>query len=134
MVSTNTKKNTQKTYIIVFIITLLIGLIVYFILHAFIKNYIPILVACSFSLITSFILYHSSKSIILKLNKANLAYKEDYIELYNLVEELSAKAKLPTPSIYIIESEQPNAFSCRNKTKKICNLHYNWTIRKIRLL
>ena len=43
--------------------------------------------------------------------KAKPIEKKDNPELYRIVENLCITAGLPLPKIYIIESEQPNAFA-----------------------
>ncbi|NMB92133.1 MAG: M48 family metalloprotease, partial [Parcubacteria group bacterium] len=60
----------------------------------------------------SFISYWNSDKIILSLAQAQGPItKEDNLELYRLVENLSITAGLPLPKIYIINDPAPNAFT-----------------------
>lgn len=53
-----------------------------------------------------------SKSIVMKMNHARKAQKEDYPMLFNIVEEVCLSARLKTiPEIYIIKENSPNAFA-----------------------
>lgn len=116
MVSNN-NKNIKKTSIIVLAIILFKTLIVFYILHKFVKLHLAIIIAISYSLITSFILYMFSTKIILSLNKTKLASKQDYIDLYSLLENISNQANISTPYLYIIQSDQPNSFATGKNPK-----------------
>lgn len=52
--------------------------------------------------------YWFSDSIVLKMYKAEPVTGG---ELYQMVEELAGRARLPMPKVYIIENPQPNAFA-----------------------
>lgn len=70
----------------------------------------------SFSVIYSFISYWFSANIALGLARAKPVKKEDYPELYNIVENLSISAGIPMPSVYVTSEGQINAFATgRNK-------------------
>jgi len=69
-------------------------------------------VAVAFSTITSVASYWFSDKIVLGLAGAKeVAKKEDYPELYRLLENLCIGAGLPMPKIYIINDQAPNAFA-----------------------
>jgi len=59
----------------------------------------------------SFSSYWWSDKVVLKMNDAQKVEKNDYPELYRLVENLCITSGLPQPEIYMIKSEQPNAFA-----------------------
>jgi len=59
----------------------------------------------------SFSSYFWSDKIALAISGAREVQKSDAPELYNLVENLSITAGLPTPRVYIIEDDSPNAFA-----------------------
>ncbi len=67
--------------------------------------------AVIFSIIMNFISYWYSDKIVLKLNRAIPLEKKDNPDLYNIVENLSITAGLPTPKIYLVQEAQPNAFA-----------------------
>jgi len=77
----------------------------------FLGNYIILWIAVVYSVSVSFLGYWYSDRIVLKMAKAKPIEKKDNPELYRIVENLCITAGLPLPKIYIIESEQPNAFA-----------------------
>ncbi|MFO7296922.1 MAG: zinc metalloprotease HtpX [Proteobacteria bacterium] len=58
----------------------------------------------------AFSLWNSDK-IVLRMHGAEEVDERTAPELYALVRELAAKAGLPMPRVYIMHSEQPNAFA-----------------------
>jgi heat shock protein HtpX len=79
---------------------------------------ISIIISITYTLIS----YYSSASIALFSVHAQLASKTAHKQLYDSVENMSLASGLPMPKIYIMESEQINAFaSGRNpKNAVIC--------------
>ena len=55
--------------------------------------------------------YYSGANIILKASGAKEVEKKDYPYLHNTVHGLSIAACIPTPKIYIIQEDSPNAFA-----------------------
>ena len=49
--------------------------------------------------------------LVLRLTRARPISREDEPELWRAVENLSLAAGLPTPKVYVIESQDPNAFA-----------------------
>ncbi|MFN7088312.1 MAG: M48 family metallopeptidase [Candidatus Paceibacteria bacterium] len=75
-------------------------------------------VAVIFSSLMAILSYWYSDKIVLKIAGAReVAKKEDYPELYRIVENLSITAGLPVPKIYIIEEQAPNAFATGRNPK-----------------
>ncbi len=68
-------------------------------------------IAVIFSVGMSFTSYWFSDSIVLRMANAVPVSKDDAKELYNIVENLAITAGLPTPKIYIINEQAPNAFA-----------------------
>jgi heat shock protein HtpX len=68
-------------------------------------------IAFIFSLIMNFGTYWFSDKIVLSLYRAKEVNRETAPKLYNLVEELSQKANLPMPRVYVIDDPTPNAFA-----------------------
>ena len=64
-----------------------------------------------FSVLMNIVSYWYSDKIALSLAKAHLATREQYFDLYTIVENLAITAGLPTPRIYVIEDPSPNAFA-----------------------
>jgi heat shock protein HtpX len=55
--------------------------------------------------------YFFSDRIVLKMHKAKPVSEIDAPRLYGMVRELSARAEIPVPRLYVIEAPEPNAFA-----------------------
>lgn len=75
------------------------------------QDQIILFIAVFFSIFTNIFSYWFSDKIVLKMSGAKKASKDTHRELYNLVENLSITAGLPTPKVYVIEESVPNAFA-----------------------
>ncbi|MEM7269508.1 MAG: M48 family metalloprotease, partial [Pseudomonadota bacterium] len=53
----------------------------------------------------------NSDKMALRMHNAEPVTRSEHPRLYDMVDQLSQNAGLPTPAIYIIHSEQPNAFA-----------------------
>jgi len=72
--------------------------------------------AIIFSLLMNVFSYWFSDKIALSVAGAKPVTREEYFDLYSVVENLSITAGLPMPKIYIIPDPAPNAFATgRNK-------------------
>ena len=69
------------------------------------------IVALSFAIIGNFVAYWYSDKLILKYYSAKELEISSETEIVKIVKEISIKAKIPTPSIYIINEKAPNAFA-----------------------
>ena len=67
--------------------------------------------AVFFSAVMSILSYWFSDKVVLSIAKAKPIEKKNNPELYRIVENLSIAAGLPTPKIYIIDEDAPNAFA-----------------------
>ena len=63
------------------------------------------------SLVMNFSSYWYSDTIVLKMYKAKKVDEKSAANLIKIIEELSKKAKIPVPSVFIIEDASPNAFA-----------------------
>lgn len=70
-----------------------------------------LVVAVFFSSFMSVLGYWYSDRIVLRMARAMPVDKNNARELYNVVENLTITAGLPTPRIYIINEQAPNAFA-----------------------
>ena len=68
-------------------------------------------IAVIFALVMNFVSYWWSDKIVLKMTGAKEAKREEYFDLYTLVENLAITAGLPKPKVYVIEDPAPNAFA-----------------------
>lgn len=69
------------------------------------------LIAFGFAVATNVFSYWNSDKMVLSMQGAKPVSAAGAPELYRMVEGLSRNAGIPTPKIYIIETEQPNAFA-----------------------
>jgi heat shock protein HtpX len=69
------------------------------------------LMALVFAAIMNFISYFFSDKIALAMYRAQPITREDLPRVYNIVERLAQKVGLPTPKVYLIPNDSPNAFA-----------------------
>src|SRR3989344_6579895 len=106
-------KNKIKSIIlmgIVMIFLIILGFIIASILdpgYFFIIMIISIIFSISYTIFS----YYNSASLALASVKAKPASRSEYPTFYNAVENMAIASGLPTPKIYIMESEQINAFA-----------------------
>ncbi len=62
--------------------------------------------------------YMTASSQVLAMAGAKEAKREEYPQLYGIVEELSIAARVPMPKVYIIHDPSPNAFATGIKPEK----------------
>ncbi len=73
-------------------------------------------IAIIFSVAMNIASYWYSDKIVLSISGAKEAVRNEYFDLYNVVENLSITAGLPMPKVFIINDSSPNAFATgRNK-------------------
>jgi heat shock protein HtpX len=62
-------------------------------------------------------LYWFSAPMALRASKAQPAGESEYPQLHEIVRDLSARANVPVPKLYIVPSDQPNAFATGRNPK-----------------
>ncbi len=107
---THKDSNIRKTWILISIFLIFIIGLGWVFSYQF-NSPIILLIAVIFSTLMSLTSYWYSDKIVLKMSKAKEINKQENLELYRLVENLSITAGLPLPKIYIIEEMAPNAFA-----------------------
>ncbi len=106
------KKNKMKSWLIIFCFLIFITLIIYYICMALDLGTMSIVIALLFSIISTFGSYFFSDKIVLSLNNARPATKEENLKLVNILDALMISSGLPAkPKLYIVEDLQPNAFA-----------------------
>ena len=106
------KTNKIKTGVIVAIFIIVITLIIYYICMAFDLGIMSIVIALAVSIISAWSSYFYSDKIILSLNGARPATPEEHKKLLNILDSLVVSAGLEhTPTLYVMEDAQPNAFA-----------------------
>ena len=108
----NVRKNKFESGIIVAIFIVVITLIVYYICHALNLGTMSIVIALIFSIASAWGSYYYSDKIVLSVNKARPATKEEDLKLVNILDALMVTSGLPVkPRLYVVEDAQPNAFA-----------------------
>lgn len=114
----NIKKNKIKSWFIVLLFLAFIAVIVYYICMALDLGELSIIIAMIFAIVSTWGSYYYSDKIVLKLNNARPATKEEDLKLVNILDSLVISAGLQEkPQLYVIEDAQPNAFATGRNPK-----------------
>ena len=106
------KKNKSESFFIVSIFIIVITLIIYYICNALDMGPISIVIALVFSISSAWSSYYFSDKIVLKLNNARPATREENLQLVNILDSLVVASGLnSTPALYVMDDPQPNAFA-----------------------
>jgi len=98
--------NTLKVILLLASLSGLLMLVGYFVARG--KG---VIIALIVSALMNFGSYWFSDSIVLGMYNAQAVTRGEAPVLYDAVESLSAKAKMPVPKLYVIPQETPNAFA-----------------------
>ncbi len=105
-------RNKIKTGVIISLYTIVVTLIIYYICYALDFGIYSIIFALIFSIASAWGSYYYSDRIILSLNGARPATEEENKKLINILDGLMVSSGLTSrPRLYIMESNQPNAFA-----------------------
>ena len=108
----NIKKNKLESGFIVGIFIIVITLIVYFICNALELGTFSIVIALIFSIATAWGSYYYSDKIVLSVNRARPATKEEDLKIVNILDALMVTSGLNSkPRLYVVDDPQPNAFA-----------------------
>lgn len=118
MILMDVRKNKRKTFLIVTVFFVIVALFIYFLsLWLFDNTTFAVILGVSFSIIASFTSYYNSDKIVLSLNKARVATKEEYRQLNDILEGLCLATGLPMPKLYVMEDNAMNAFATGRNPK-----------------
>ncbi len=98
--------NTFKTFLLLFLLTLF-----FLWVGAAIGGRAGMTFALVFAFLMNFFAYWFSDRVVLAMYRAKEVTEAEEPELYRIVRQLSQKAGLPMPRVYIIHADQPNAFA-----------------------
>lgn len=108
----NIRKNKIESGVIIGIFIIVITLIIYYICNALKLGSLSIIIALVFSIATAWGSYYYSDKIVLTMNRARPATKEEDLKLVNILDALMVSSGLPVkPRLYVVEDSQPNAFA-----------------------
>lgn len=106
------KKNKFKTGIIVAIFMAMITCIIYSLCYMFGYSEYALIFALIFSIISTIATYYNCDKIVLASVNARPATKDEDLQLTNILDDLIVASGVPVkPKLYVVESEQPNAFA-----------------------
>lgn len=74
-------------------------------------NPLMLYVAIVVAVCTNFYAYWASDKLVLSMNHARPATREEFFDLYTVTENLAMTAGLPKPKLYVIDDPAPNAFA-----------------------
>jgi len=113
---THKDSNIRKTWLLMTVFLVLIVFIGW--LFGYVDNSPEILYfAVLLSLFTNFFAYWYSDKVALAMSGAKPASRETHLELFRIIENLSITAGLPMPRVYVIHSNQINAFATGRNPK-----------------
>lgn len=106
------KTNKVKTSLIFMIFPIMIFIIIYTLYSVYNFSYLFVVIAMLVSIISMIASYYNCDKIILASVKARPATKEEDLQLTNILEALMLTTGLKyKPRLYVIDSEQLNAFA-----------------------
>lgn len=106
------KRNKMKTGFIISAYIIILTLIIYYICYALDFGVFSIVFALIASISSAWGSYYYSDKIVLRINNARPATEEENKRLIDILDALMVSSGLPTkPKLYIMESDQPNAFA-----------------------
>ena len=107
---TQQTKNVEKTWLLMTVFFVVVIVLGWFFSWYF-GNPDILYFFVAFSVLMNIFSYWYSDKIVLKLAGAKEAKREDYFDLYTIVENLSITAGLPMPKVFVVEDPAPNAFA-----------------------
>jgi heat shock protein HtpX len=75
------------------------------------------IIAFALAFVMNFFSYWWSDKIVLMMYRAREVSRDEAPELYKVISELTRKADMPMPRVYIVPSESPNAFATGRNPK-----------------
>ena len=97
--------------------TLLLTLMTLVVLFSATALGFDIISALFFAAVFNFFIYFYSGSLAIKSTRAQLIQDGEYEEVTQIISHLIQKEKMPMPELYVINSDQPNAFATGRNPK-----------------
>jgi heat shock protein HtpX len=98
--------NQFKTFLLMLVLT-----VIFILVGTAIGGRSGAIYAFIFAALMNFFSYWFSDKIVLRMYGAKEVSQGEAPELYGIVAELTSKASLPMPKVYIMENDTPNAFA-----------------------
>jgi heat shock protein HtpX len=103
-------RNLRRTWILVVGFVIVVTGVGYAISWYY-GNPFVLYVAIALAIFTNFYAYWASDKLVLSMNHARPATREEFFDFYTVTENLSIAAGLPMPKLYVIDDSAPNAFA-----------------------
>ena len=113
---TQADSNIRKTWLLITVFLVLIIVLGWVFARAYQRPDI-LYFAVGLSFLMNFLAYYKSDSIALAMSHAQPVKREQYVDLFQIVENLCITAGLPMPRMYIIPELQINAFATGRNAK-----------------
>jgi heat shock protein HtpX len=104
-------RNRWRSIVLILAVLVLAAGVGWLIGYLFEFGWAGVIVALAIAAVTSFASYRYGDRLVLRVSRARPAPREQYPQLYNLMEGLAIAAGVPKPDLYVIEEEAPNAFA-----------------------
>lgn len=102
--------NVRKSWLLV--AGFLVGVIaIGWVISQYFADPVILYVAVALAIGTNFYAYWQSDKLVLSMNKARPATKEEFFDYYTVAENTAIAAGLPMPKLYVIDDPAPNAFA-----------------------
>lgn len=112
MILRDVRRNKLKTGLIITLFFVFITLLIYFLsLFLFDSVYIAAIIGIVFASVSAFVSYYNSDKMILHVNGAREATREEFLQLNVSLESLCISAGLPLPKLYVMDTPALNAFA-----------------------
>lgn len=102
--------NIRRTWALIIGFLLVVGAVGYAISWYY-GNPAILYLAIIIAVATNFYAYWASDTLVLSLNHARPASREEFFDFYTVTENLAITAGLPKPKLYVIDDPAPNAFA-----------------------
>src|SRR3989338_1347941 len=102
--------NIRRTWVLI-IGFLVVVIAVGYAISWYYENPAILYIAVFIAIATNFYAYWASDTLVLSLNRARPASREEFFDFYTVVENLAMTAGLPKPKLYVIDDPAPNAFA-----------------------
>ncbi|MBU6321247.1 MAG: M48 family metalloprotease [Patescibacteria group bacterium] len=103
-------RNVRRTWALIIVFALVVVAIGYAI-SGYYGNPAILVIAGAIAIATNFYAYWASDKLVLSLNKARPARREEFFDFYTVTENMAIAAGLPKPKLYVIDDPAPNAFA-----------------------
>ena len=104
-------QSKRRSSLLIFLFIAFVLGIAYFISYFYELDSSFIIFSTLFAVSYSLLSFFTGDKMVLFLNRARPAKREEYFDFYTAVENISLAAQIPMPKIYIIPSSAPNAFA-----------------------